>query len=352
MNVSIDIYRQSIGVFVQRVMKARTCSEKSRKIHQVLNTYPWSVSSSLERENNKSDFIKCILMYTILFFLLINVKYTENSVQGFRSFGCNRIKMNEDIHTNHLIQVKDQRRKETGVSWSYTCSSNKLSHSLYGNRRNIGYRYFSWNCDRGYLAKHKIEDVKKFAVKHKPQFMGINEVDLRRNESNTNEKSTNQLSTNQIHEKLKIEGYKLILPASWMKHDKARIIVYVDEEINVKVKNPNDEECHIQNILLEVGFGKSKKHLVGFYYREWKSCVTGLGSQEHQYRNLEILVNIWRKFLVKDQDFVALGDMNLCALKWNDQGYIFKDMAELVKDFMMEENCYQLVREAIIIQNR
>ena len=94
--------------------------------------------------------------------------------------------------------------------------------------------------------------------------MSIIEVDLRRDENNTNENSTNVFSTEQVQDKLRIDGYKLILPASWLAHDKARIIVYADEEMNVKVKNPPNEESHLKNILLEIGFGRAKKHIVNF----------------------------------------------------------------------------------------
>ena len=40
------------------------------------------------------------------------------------------------------------------VTWaSSSCLSiNKLCHILFGNRRNLGYKYFFWNCDRGYLS--------------------------------------------------------------------------------------------------------------------------------------------------------------------------------------------------------
>ena len=84
--------------------------------------------------------------------------------------------------------------------------------------------------------------------------------------------------------------------------------------MNVKVKNPPDEEAHLQNILLEIGFGRAKKHIVNFYYRGWKSCVTGNSSQADQYKDLELLMNIWRRSLSNDQDFIALGDMNLCQM--------------------------------------
>ena len=59
----------------------------------------------------------------------------------------------------------------TGLSWSYS----RTLYYTYGNRRNLGYHYFSWNCDRGLLSKHKIEDIQVFAAKHSPH---LSEVDL------------------------------------------------------------------------------------------------------------------------------------------------------------------------------
>ena len=80
---------------------------------------------------------------------------------------------------------------------------NKLNHIINGNRRNVGYKYFSWNCDRGLIGKNKIDDIRIFAAKYKPHFIAVSEIDLRRNENNQNENSTNEFSTEQIFEKLK-----------------------------------------------------------------------------------------------------------------------------------------------------
>ena len=64
------------------------------------------------------------------------------------------------------------------LTWasSSSLSINKLCQILFGNRRNLGYKYFSWNCDRAYLSKNKIEDVKQIATRHKPHFIGISEL--------------------------------------------------------------------------------------------------------------------------------------------------------------------------------
>ena len=40
-----------------------------------------------------------------------------------------------------------------------------------------------------------------------------------------------------------------------------------------------------------------------------------------------------------------MGDMNLCALNWNDPGFTYPQLASIVHDFMLSENCDQLVNE-------
>ena len=187
--------------------------------------------------------------------------------------------------------------------------------------------------------------MKQIATRHKPHFIGISEVNLSRNElvPDDNE-NNNELSTEQAHEKLKIEGYRLFLPTSWTEHNKARLIVYVDENISVKFQDNPSHSSHIQNILLEVGFGQAKKHFVSFYYREWKSCVNGLNSKEAQIEYFNSLINTWKDCTSADEkDFIALGDTNICASKMDDPHYVHKDLANIYKDFLAEETCHQIV---------
>ena len=82
--------------------------------------------------------------------------------------------------------------------------------------------------------KNKIDDVKFFASRYNPDRMGISEINLNRNEQNLNDKSISELSTEQVHDLFKIGKYNIILPDSWMKHDKTRLLVYVHEELKVK----------------------------------------------------------------------------------------------------------------------
>lgn len=193
--------------------------------------------------------------------------------------------------------------------------------------------------------KNKIDDVKFFASRYNPDRMGISEINLNRNEQNLNDKSISELSTEQVHDLFKIEKYNIILPDSWMKHDKTRLLVYVHEELKVKRIKLKDDESHIQSIVLEVGYGKSKTHIYNYYYREWKSCVTGLDNINSQMSDLNLLMNIWRRCSSLNKDLISTGDMNLDAKLWDEPGYRLENLANLVKDFLITENCHQIMNE-------
>ena len=121
--------------------------------------------------------------------------------------------------------------------------------------------------------------------------------------------------------------------------------MYINDELNFKVCELKDEEKHLQTMTLEIGFGKSSKHFVNLYYREWKSTVTEESSEEAQILNLKKLMNIWQRSTETNKDFVALGDMNLCALSWNENGFNHSNLARIVQDFMLSESCHQLIND-------
>ena len=166
-----------------------------------------------------------------------------------------------------------------------------------------------------------------------------------RNENNINEMSKTEFSTEQLMETFQIPGYNIILPDSWTVHDKARIILYVNSELNIKVCSLENDEKQLQVITLEIGFGRSKKHFLSFYYREWKNMVTGLSDKKSQVDDLIKLTNIWRRYTDSDKDFVSLGDMNICAMRLEDESYAHSDLADILLEFLLAENCSQMVNE-------
>ena len=213
-----------------------------------------------------------------------------------------------------------------GISWSSSNDGSGLTHSTNGNRRNVGYKYLSWNCGRGFISENKLEDLKMCIGKHEPHVIGVSEVDLKKNEDNWDDAATNYLSTGQLYEKLSINNYKLVLPKSWDTLGIARLLVYVREDIKSVQMHPQ-ESCydHLQNITLEIGFGKSKTHFCNFYYTEWTNCLNGRRDMDSQNDELALLLDIWRNCTTNDnKDFVALGDMNLCSLRWDEPNYEYK----------------------------
>ena len=139
-----------------------------------------------------------------------------------------------------------------------------------------------------------------------------------------------------------------MLPKSWETLGSARILVYVRDDLKAVQLHPqNPSYDHIQNITLEIGFGKSKTHYCNMFYREWTSCRTGRRDMVSQVSELEALIEVWRNCTndPNDIDFIAMGDMNLCALKWDTQNYEYKDLANKLKDFMNEEDCFQAVND-------
>ena len=141
-----------------------------------------------------------------------------------------------------------------------------------------------------------------------PSCYWVSEVNISRNETNEDPESNVSLSTTQLYEKYAINGYQIIPPTSWNLYNKARVIVYAKDDLNVKQIQLDPASGHLQCINLEIGFGKSKKHFYSFYYREWSSCVNG--KDTNQIEDLELLLDCWRKNNAINRDLIA---MNICA---------------------------------------
>jgi hypothetical protein len=122
----------------------------------------------------------------------------------------------------------DASQQNGDFIWMTAKQMNKFCHMRDGNRRNPGYKYFSWNCDRGFLSGNKLEDLKCYAFRNKPHIISVSEVDLVRDEQNKNEKSTNRFSTEQVNKLFQIPEYSVILPESWLLFNKGcqRLEIY------------------------------------------------------------------------------------------------------------------------------
>ena len=176
-------------------------------------------------------------------------------------------KMTTNVKMSILLQIL-----LISICWSYCCSLNKLEHSLHGNR-NIGYKIASWNCNRGLISNNietesdKLVDIKLFIEKHKPHLMAVIESDIHGPRSRT--RRQNYFTSDEIHDKLHIDGYRIELPNTWKKHDQARIIVYINDQIRAKKVDLTAEVEDLPTMTFEVGMGRERKSIVNFFYREW-----------------------------------------------------------------------------------
>ena len=192
MSISLESYRQRIGCFSQT---PHSCSKLKNVFIQ-----PCRTTSTL---SFMYLFIRILLPLSLL---ILSPDSLSSSTQFNKStFSCmHSLKLENDFPLYPLWK--------SGISWSTTNDSNKLSHATNGNKRNIGYKYLSWNCGRGFISENKLEDLKMFIGRHEPHAIGVSEVDLKKNENNQDELASNNFSTSELYEKLSISNYRIFLP--------------------------------------------------------------------------------------------------------------------------------------------
>ena len=218
MEISLQQYRISIGTYSKSGLP-KLGNKYRKSIHR----------DKLDIRTRSLSLWYRLIVWTLIYFSLNAYLFTSATDEQSQCMDAPYMK----TETLSCLKTSPQKLQEHLINPQYltlasssSLSINKLCHILFGNRRNLGYKYFSWNCDRAYLSKNKIEDVKQIAMRHKPHFIGISEVNLSRNEFVPDDNENNsELSTEQVHEKMKIEGYRLFLPTSWAEHNKARLIV-------------------------------------------------------------------------------------------------------------------------------
>ena len=236
----------------------------------------------------------------------------------------------------------------SGMAWAFrNISNNQLQKMINGNRR-LGYNIGLWNCRRGLVSGNKepslkMIDVKTFLQKKKLHLLCLVEADL--HASTSRYKRAFPLSTKDIHKQLEIPGYKIFLPKTWSVHGQARVIVYAKNELKVVEKDVGIQNSDLPTITLEIALGREKKTLVNFFYREFTSGVSGLKDTNAQTERLSRQIKYWKHIHKSNRDIICLGDANLCAIKWYDDNYNEKTLAELVQSSLLETSSSQLIKE-------
>ena len=224
---------------------------------------------------------------------------------------------------------------------------NKYARMVNGNRRQC-YNIGLWNCRKGLigesnLATEKMVEVEQFMREQKLHMLCLVESDLHGPQSRI--KRRNPIKESQLRSSLKIEGYRIILPQSWAVHGQARVILYVKEEMKIKMIPLARELTDLPCITCQIGTGKEKKTLVSFFYREWTSGVSGLAEASQQSERLKRQIHHWKTAQQGNKDTIVLGDANLCAHRWEDEGYPHKELAGQILDYLGETLSIQMVTQ-------
>ena len=222
---------------------------------------------------------------------------------------------------------------------------NKYKRMTNGNGRS-SYNIALWNCRKGLLdaenrASEKMTEVMKFMDEQKLHILCLVESEFHGQQSRVRRRQP--LTESQIKTSLAVVGYKIILPQTWYVHGQARIVMYVKEDVNVTVTPLAREYSDLPTLTCVIGMGKERKTIVNFFYREWSSGVSGLVGAEAQRERLRRQIQLWRNFQNNSHDVIIMGDANLCALKWEEEGYQHRELADFILDYLGDINGSQIV---------
>ena len=105
---------------------------------------------------------------------------------------------------------------------------------------------------------------------------------------------------------MKIDGYQLFLPITWSHYHQSRIILYCHESINIKIVNHGIQFNDLPLMTCEIRFGHERKTVVNFFYREFKSGVTGLDDMASQTERLARMIKVWEQISDSNYNFVLV----------------------------------------------
>jgi len=129
------------------------------------------------------------------------------------------------------------RMKDPNFSAKYT----------YGNKAKITKRIKNMHLNIRSLS-NKIFEVKRIVNDHKPNILGLSECELRKKDGYYDES------------RLKVPGYNILFPKSWIHHGFARVVVYIKNSLEYEQLECL-EDTSVQSIWLKGSFKSGKKNL-------------------------------------------------------------------------------------------
>ena len=207
-------------------------------------------------------------------------------------------------------------------------------------------KYVNGNKVKGLVNAHlnirslsnKISEVKNLIKEHRPHILGLSECELRKINNSFDER------------KLKVPGYKILFPKSWMSQGHARVVVYVKDSLEYEQLHDLEEE-QVQSVWLRGGNKNGKKIIFCHGYREHTNSI---GNSLHSQRiNLSDYLAQWEAAAeynnpAEVNEVHICCDMNLDCLdnRWLRSDYHLITLSRLVQSCCSTNNFSQLVKEA------
>ena len=178
--ISLEHFRQRIGTFQPRGIKPKFLL---KTISKFSHPYQIRTPESIKRKPSLFEVSSCATFY-LLFFTVIYGSYHIG--QNSPSFAI-AVKIQDETLSKPFQYLNSRELSFSSCTnsrfyWISSKKRNKFCHSLEGNRRNLGYKYFAWNCDRGFFSENKLDDLKCYAYRSKTHIIGVSEINLVRDE--------------------------------------------------------------------------------------------------------------------------------------------------------------------------
>ena len=145
MGITLQQYRISIGTYSKSGLPK--LGIKNRRTLDKLN---------IRMNRNQKRLLFQLFVWTLTYLFLNASLFTTATDEPRHCMGASHMK----VETQVCLKTFPQKLQEYLISPQYltwasssSLSINKLCQILFGNRRNLGYKFFSWNCDRAYLSK-------------------------------------------------------------------------------------------------------------------------------------------------------------------------------------------------------
>ena len=192
--------------------------------------------------------------------------------------------------------------------------------------------------------KSKIDQINMILLKHKPQFMTINELQLQKYDS---------ISPFQFN------GYRMEHDNLDMEDGWSRTAILIKDSI--KYKRRKDLELKgISTVWIQVGIPGTKSFLVQSLYRQFqRPGKKGTKSISSQLERWKSIINKWEKATEENREIITLGDTNLDSktwnLNWNQLGPYDRQkhsMSELLKDKILSQGTDQVNTDFTRIENQ